>query len=110
MQRAFVNSPRSLRSSGNLEVYAPMPMPLPLPDRVEIAEYLAQYVLRDIEVGGFTQDDLLDSPEVGCLEQVAAELGRLRATVPSSICLVLGKAGAAGRVLATRALLGSGRL
>ena len=71
-----------------------MPMPLPLPDRVEIAEYLAQYVLRDIEVGGFTQDDLLDSPEVGCLEQVAAEL-------PSSISLVLGKAGAAGRVLAT---------
>jgi hypothetical protein len=110
MQRAFVNSPRSLRSSGNLEVYAPMPMPLPLPDRVEIAEYLAQYVLRDIEVGGFTHDDLRDSPEVGCLEQVAAELGRLRATVPSSICLVLGKAGAAGRVLATRALLGSGRL
>ena len=42
-----------------------MPMPLPLPDRVEIAEYLAQYVLRDIEVGGFTHDDLLDSPEVG---------------------------------------------
>src|SRR4028119_593916 len=74
-QRAFVNSPRSLRSSGNLEVYPPMPMPLPLPDRVEIAEYLAKYVLRDIEVGGFTHDDLLDSPEVGCLEQVGGRAG-----------------------------------
>jgi hypothetical protein len=78
-----------------------MRLPLPLPDRVEIAEYLAQYVLRDIEVGGFTVDDLPDSPEVGCLEQVAAELGRLQATVPCSISMVLGKAGAAGRVLAT---------
>ncbi len=76
-----------------------MPLPLPLPDRVEIAEYLAQYVLRDIEVGGLTHDDLLDSPEIGCLEQVAAELSRMRAMVPVAISSVLGKAGAAGRVL-----------
>src|SRR4028118_1619083 len=54
-QGAFVPPPRSLRSSGNLEVYPPMPMPLPLPDRVEIAEYLAPYVLRDIEARGLTE-------------------------------------------------------
>ena len=89
-----------------------MPMPLPLPDRVEIAEYLAQYVLRDIEVGGFTHDDLLDSPEVGCLEQVAAELGRLRAAVPSSNFprSRKGRRGGPDPRRMTRALLGSGRL
>jgi len=71
-----------------------MPMPQPLPDRIEIAEYLAQYMLRNIELGGLTDDDLVNSPEVGCLEEVV----RLEANVPCSIAEVLGMAGAVGRL------------
>ena len=42
-----------------------------LADPVEIAEYLAQYIRREIRAGGFNQEDVRDSPEIRCLEQVA---------------------------------------
>ena len=50
-----------------------MPLPLPPPDMAEIAEYLATHVLSEILRGEYTHDDLLDRPEIGCLEQVAAD-------------------------------------
>ena len=77
----------------------PMPIPHPPPDLVEIAEYLAQYIRRDIKSGNFSQEDLQDSPEIGCLEQVATVLQEHRDEVPRAITDVLGQAAAAGRVL-----------
>ena len=77
----------------------PMPIPHPPPDLVEIAEYLAQYIRRDIKSGNFSQEDLQDSPEIGCLEQVATVLQEHRDEVPHAITDVLGQAAAAGRVL-----------
>jgi hypothetical protein len=77
-----------------------MPLPLPQPDVVEIAEYLATHVLLEIEAGEYSPDDLRDSPEISCLEQVAAEAKRRPGTnIPPAITDVLTRARAAGRVL-----------
>ncbi len=76
-----------------------MPIPHPPPNLVEIAEYLAQYLRREIKVGNFTRADLQDIPEIGCLEQVAAMLKERREEVPYHIADVLGHAAAAGRVI-----------
>ena len=77
-----------------------MPLPLPPPDMAEIAEYLATHVLSEILRGEYTHDDLLDSPEIGCLEQVAADLKARGLTVPVAITDVLARAKAAGRIMA----------
>ncbi len=42
-----------------------MAIPYPPPDPVELAEYLAQYLRREIKAGKFTQADLQDIPEIG---------------------------------------------
>jgi hypothetical protein len=76
-----------------------MAIPYPPPDPVELAEYLAQYLRREIKAGKFTQADLQDIPEIGCLEQVAAMLKERREEVPRAIADVLGQAAEAGRFL-----------
>lgn len=76
-----------------------MAIPYPPPDPVELAEYLAQYIRREIKAGNVTQADLQDSPEIGCLEQVAALLKERQEEVPRAIIDVLGRAAAAGRFL-----------
>ena len=76
-----------------------MPFQLPPPDMIELGEYLATHVLLEIEAGQYTDEDLQDSPEVGCLEQVAAEAARRSLRVPPAIADVLERARAAGRVL-----------
>ncbi len=53
-----------------------MPLPLPPPDIIELGEYLATHILLEIEAGQYSREDLHDSPEIGCLEQVAAEAKR----------------------------------
>lgn len=75
-----------------------MPLPLPPPDVVEIAEYLATHLLNEMERGEYTAEDLQDSPEIGCLEQVAAMLKRRGEIPPRAITDVLGRAFAAGRI------------
>jgi hypothetical protein len=77
-----------------------MPLPLPQPDVVELGEYLATHILLEIEAGQYSADDLKDSPEISCLEQVAMEARRRRldGTVPPAIADVLERAKAAGRV------------
>ena len=76
-----------------------MPLPLPSPDIAELAEYLATHLLLEMERGEYTGDDMRSSPEVGCLEQVAAELHRNGRDLPRSIREVLAKAEEAGRVM-----------
>lgn len=77
-----------------------MPLPLPPPDVVEVGEYLATHLLLEIEAGQYSAEDLKDSPEISCLEQVAAEARRRRVDgeVPPAIIDVLSKAKAAGRI------------
>ncbi len=77
-----------------------MPLPLPAPDIAELAEYLATHVMNEIVRGEYTHEDLLDSPEIGCLEQVAADLKARGVAVPIAITAVLARAKAAGRVMA----------
>jgi hypothetical protein len=49
---------------------------------VEVGEYLASHV----EAGQYSTDDLQDSPEISCLEQIAAEARRRSGgTVPRAI-------------------------
>jgi hypothetical protein len=76
-----------------------MPFPLPPPDVVELGEYLATHLLLEIEAGQYSVQDLKDSPEITCLEQVAAEARRRRidGKVPAAILDVLARAKAAGR-------------
>ena len=76
-----------------------MPFPLPAPDVVELGEYLATHILLEIEAGQYSREDLHDSPEIGCLEQVAAEAKRrhVDGKVPRAIADVLARAKAAGR-------------
>jgi hypothetical protein len=77
-----------------------MPLPLPTPDVVEVGEYLASHILLEIEAGHYSTDDLQDSPEISCLEQIAAEARRRSGgTVPHAIVEVLAKAMAAGRLM-----------
>jgi hypothetical protein len=77
-----------------------MPLPLPTPDVVEIGEYLATHILLEIEVGQYSTDDLQDSPEISCLEQIAAEAQRRACgNVPPAITDVLARAKAAGRLM-----------
>ena len=76
-----------------------MPLPLPPPDLVELGEYLATHIQLEIEAGLYSADDLRDSPEISCLEQVAAEAERrVHGKVPPAISNILAKAKAAGRV------------
>ena len=78
-----------------------MSLPLPAPDLVELGEYLATHILLEIEAGLYRADDLQDSPEIGCLEQVAAEARRRRVDgkVPDAIADVLARAKVAGRLM-----------
>jgi len=55
-------------------MFSGMALALPRPDLAEITEYLARHILREIKRGEYGRDDLRHSPEVGCIEQVAAEL------------------------------------
>ena len=81
-----------------------MPLPLPPPDLVELGEYLATHIQLEIEqleieAGLYSADDLRDSPEISCLEQVAAEAQRrVHGKVPPAISNILARAKAAGRV------------
>jgi|tagenome__1003787_1003787.scaffolds.fasta_scaffold20963242_6 hypothetical protein len=76
-----------------------MPLPLPPPDLVELGEYLATHIQLEIEAGLYSPDDLRDSPEISCLEQVAAEAQRgIHGKVPPAISKILARAKAAGRV------------
>ena len=77
-----------------------MPLPLPPPDVVELGEYLATHIRLEIEAGLYSAEDLRDSPEITCLEQVAAEAMRRRIDgwVPPAIRDVLAMAKAAGRI------------
>ena len=60
---------------------------------VEVGEYLASHVV-------YSTDDLQDSPEISCLDQIAAEARRRSGgTVPRAIVEVLAKAKAAGRLM-----------
>ena len=79
-----------------------MPLPLPPPDLVELGEYLATHILLEIEAGLYSAEDLNDSPEISCLEQVASEARRRHAgaPVPPAIADVLARAKAAGRMMA----------
>ncbi len=79
-----------------------MPLPLPPPDIIELGEYLATHILLEIEAGQYSREDLHDSPEIGCLEQVAAEAKRrhVDGKVPPAIADVLARAKAAGRLIA----------
>ena len=65
----------------------------------EIAEYLATHVMNEILTGEYTREDLLDSPEIGCLEQVAVDLKARGVNVPAAIAAVLARAKAARRVM-----------
>ena len=78
-----------------------MPLPLPAPDLIELGEYLATHILLEIEAGLYSSEDLQDSPEIGCLEQVAAEARRrhVGAKVPAAIADVLARAKAGGRLM-----------
>ena len=80
-----------------------MPLPLPPPDVVEVGEYLATHILLEIEAGQYSREDLQDSPEIGCLEQIAAEARRrhVDGKVPPAITDVLARAKAAGRLMST---------
>jgi hypothetical protein len=79
-----------------------MPLPLPPPDLVELGEYLATHILLEIEAGLYSAEDLNDSPEISCLEQVASEASRrVAAEVPPAIADVLARAKAAGRLMST---------
>ena len=71
-----------------------MPLPLPSPDVVEVGEYLATHILLEIEAGLYSREDLQDSPEIGCLEQIAAEARRrhVDGQVPRAISDVLARA------------------
>jgi hypothetical protein len=55
------------------------------------------------EAGLYSAADLQDSPEIGCLEQVAAEAWRrhVDGNVPRAIADVLARAKAAGRSMGT---------
>ena len=76
-----------------------MPFPLPPPDLVELGEYLATHIQLEIEAGLYSPDDLRDSPEISCLEQVAAEAQRRpHGKVPPAISNILARARAAGRI------------
>ncbi len=79
-----------------------MPVSLPPPDVVELGECLATHILLEIEAGQYTDADLQDSPEIGCLEQVAHEARRrhVDGKVPPAIADVLARAKAAGRLIA----------
>ena len=79
-----------------------MPLPLPPPDIAELAEYLATHLLLEMGRGEYSGEDMRSSPEIGCLEQVAAELHRNRRELPTSIREVLAKAEEAGRVMHAR--------
>ena len=76
-----------------------MPLPLPPPDLVELGEYLATHILLEVEAGLYSAEDLKDSPEISCLEQVAAEARRrhVDGKVPPAVADVLARAKAAGR-------------
>jgi hypothetical protein len=76
-----------------------MPLHLPPPDPVELGEYLATHLLLEIKAGLYSDEDLRDSPEIRCLEQVAAEAKRRRpfASVPAAIADVLARAKVVGR-------------
>ena len=76
-----------------------MPLPLPAPDIAEITEYLASHVLLEIERGQYTAEDFQDSPEIGCIEQVAVELEARGREMPRSMRTVLAKAREAGRIM-----------
>ena len=78
-----------------------MPLPLPPPDLVELGEYLATHILLEIEAGLYSAEDLKDSPEISCLEQVASEARRRHVEVPRPIADVLARAKAAGRLMST---------
>ena len=78
-----------------------MPLPLPPPDLVELGEYLATHILLEIEAGLYSAEDLKDSPEISCLEQVASEARRRDGRVPPAIADVLARAKAAGRSMST---------
>ena len=76
-----------------------MPLPMPAPDVVELGEYLATHIQLEIEAGLYSADDLRDSPEISCLEQVAAEAQRrIHGKVPPAISNILSRAKAAGRI------------
>ena len=78
-----------------------MPLPLPPPDLVELGEYLATHIRLEIEAGLYSAEDLKDSPEISCLEQVASEARRRHAAqVPPAIADVLARSKAAGRMMA----------
>ena len=80
-----------------------MPLPLPPPDLVELGEYLATHIRLEIEAGLYSAEDLKDSPEISCLEQVASEAKRrhVDGKVPPAIADVLARAKAAGRLMST---------
>ena len=78
-----------------------MPLPLPPPDLVELGEYLATHILLEIEAGLYSAEDLKDSPEISCLEQVASEARGRHVEVPPAIAEVLARAKAAGRLMST---------
>ena len=74
-----------------------MPLPLTTPDVIEVGEYLATHILLEIEAGQYSREDLQDSPEIGCLEQIAAP--PVDGKVPPAIADVLARAKAAGRLM-----------
>ena len=64
-----------------------------------VGEYLATHILLEIEAGQYSREDLQDSPEISCLEQIAAEAKRrhVDGKVPPAIADVLASGWARGR-------------
>jgi hypothetical protein len=58
---------------------------------VQVAEYLAMSMLREIERGAYTDQDLRDRPDVECLAQVAMDLENRGLKPPEHVAKVLAK-------------------